>query len=456
MRSEKRKAHLVDGPVHKLLINMTIPMIFGMLSIIAFNLIDTYFVSKLGTKELAAMSFTFPIVMIVASISLGLGIGASATISRAIGEGNRNKVVRLTTDSLILSFLIVVVFVALGLALMEPTFRLLGAPSHIYPLIKEYMVIWYASVLFLVIPMVGNNAIRATGDTKTASVIMLLAMLMNLILDPLLIFGIGPFPRLELAGAAIATVISRIFSFLLSMYVLYKREKMIEFSYPGIQKMVDSWKQVLYISLSTAGANLIIPISTGIIIRIVADYGPEAVAAFGVASRIDMIALIIVMALHAVIGPFVGQNIGARKFDRLRLGIRYSQQFAIGWGLLMGLILALSGRFIGSLFSDNELVISIIADYLWIVPAGYSLQGVLRLSCQALNVLKKPLHSAVLSSVQAFVIYIPLAWAGSELIGLKGIFGAAAISYILSGIAAYSVLKKMISLVESSMHTAPD
>lgn len=454
IKNNDGRAHLIEGPVHKLLIKMTIPMIFGMLSIIAFNLIDTYFVSMLGTTELAAMSFTFPVVMVVASVSLGLGIGASATISRAIGEGSRNKVVRLTTDSLILSFIIVAIFVFFGLIFMGPTFRLLGAPSHIYPLIKEYMVIWYPGVLFLVIPMVGNNAIRATGDTKTASLIMLIAMLMNLVLDPLLIFGIGPFPRLELAGAAIATVISRVLTFLLSMYVLYWRERMVEFSFPGLQKIIESWKQILYISLPTAGTNIIIPVSAGIVTRIVAGYGPEAVAAFGVASRIDMIALIIVMALHAVIGPFVGQNIGAGRFDRLRLGIRYSQQFAIGWGLLTGIILALSGEFIGSLFSNNDKVVSIIATYLWIVPAGYSLQGVLRLSCQALNVLKRPLYSAALSSAQAFVFYIPMAMAGSQFIGLKGIFAAAAISYILSGIAAYMVLKRKLLHIESTMEAA--
>lgn len=449
MRNNRKKAQLTEGPVHKLLIKMTIPMIFGMLSIIAFNLIDTYFVSMLGTTELAAMSFTFPIVMIMASISLGLGMGASATISRAIGEGNDGKVRRLTTDSLFLSFMIAALLVTMGLVFMEPTFRMLGAPAHIYPLIKEYMVIWYGGVLFLIIPMVGNNAIRATGDTKTASAIMLAAMVMNLVLDPLLIFGIGPFPRLELAGAAIATVISRVMTFVLSLYVLYRREKMITLAFPGIQKIRESWRQILYISLPTAGTNIIIPLSAGIITRIIADYGPEAVAAFGVASRIDMIALIIVMALHAVIGPFVGQNMGARKFDRLRLGIRYSQQFAVFWGLFAGIILAFSGKLIGSLFSNNELVISIIADYLWIVPAGYSLQGVLRLSCQTLNVLKKPFYSAALSSAQAFVFYIPMAWAGSEMVGLKGIFGAAALSYVISGIVAYLVLKRMISLAES-------
>lgn len=450
--SDKRRgsAALIDGPVHSLLIKMTIPMIFGMLSVIGFNLVDTYFVSHLGTTELAAMSFTFPVVMVIASISLGLGVGASASISRAIGEGDHDRVKRLTTDSLFLSFLIVAIFVSAGLLLLEPTFILLGASGRSLPLVIDYMLIWYPGVLFLIIPMVGNNAIRATGDTKTASAIMLMGMLLNLILDPLFIFGLGPFPRLELKGAAIATVIARAFTFALAMYVLYGRKKMITFNYPGMGQIIESWRQILYISLPAAASNIIIPVSIAIITRIIASYGPEAVAAFGVASRIDMFALIIVMALHASLAPFVGQNMGAGRFDRVRLGIRYSQQFALLWGLFVCIVLLFGGRLIASLFSDNEVVISTITVYFWIVPIGYGMQGILRLSCQALNIMRRPFHSALLGSTQAFLLYIPLACLGSEMIGLEGIFAAATISNVLAGIAAYLLLKKVVSTIEET------
>ena len=444
-------AALIDGPVHSLLIKMTIPMIFGMLSVIGFNLIDTYFVSHLGTTHLAAMSFTFPVVMVIASISLGLGIGASASISRAIGEGDHDKVKRLTTDSLFLSFLIVALVVFFGLFTLRPTFTLLGASSKVMPLILDYMLIWYPGVLFLIIPMVGNNAIRATGDTKTASVIMLIGMTLNLLLDPLLIFGLGPFPRLELEGAAIATVIARAFTFAISIYVLYGQKRMITFKYPGMDKILDSWRQILYISLPSAGSNIIIPVAIGIITRMIADYGPEAVAAFGVASRIDMLALIIVMALHASLAPFVGQNMGAGRFDRVRLGIRYAQSFALAWGLFVCIILFIAGRVIASLFSDNELVISTITLYFWIVPIGYGMQGILRLSCQALNIMRRPFHSAMLGSAQAFLLYIPLAYLGSEMIGLEGIFGAAMISNVLAGMAAFLLLKRVVSSIEASV-----
>ncbi len=202
-------ARLIDGPVSETLRRMTIPMIIAIFAMIAFNLTDTYFVSRLGTTPLAAMSFTFPLVFIINTITLGIGSGGGAVIARAIGAGDTDRVRRLTTDLLTLSLLLVAVMVTIGLLTIKPVFTLLGATEETLPLIRQYIAIWYSGVIFVVIPMVGNAAIRATGDTKTPSNIMLFAFGVNLVLDPLLIFGIGPFPRLELAGAAIATDVAR-------------------------------------------------------------------------------------------------------------------------------------------------------------------------------------------------------------------------------------------------------
>jgi putative MATE family efflux protein len=228
------KPKLIDGPVGKTLLNLTIPMVIGIMGIVAFNLVDTYFVGQLGTTELAALSFTFPVVFVIGSIALGLSMGTSAVISRAIGEGDRHKVQRLTTDALMLSLVIVISFAVAGLFTIEPLFKLLGASAEILPLIKRYMTIWYPGMMFVVIPMVGNGAIRASGDTKTPSMIMMAAVVVNLVLDPLLIFGIGPFPRWELEGAAVATVIARAVTMVISIRVLHWREKMISLVPPPL------------------------------------------------------------------------------------------------------------------------------------------------------------------------------------------------------------------------------
>ena len=438
------KAQLIEGPVGKILFNMTVPMIFGMVGMVAFNLVDTFFVGQLGTQELAALSFTFPIIMVIGSLAMGIGVGSSAVISKAIGRGDHHMVQRLTTDSLILSLLLVAFFVIIGMLTIEPLFRLLGATPEIVPLIREYMVIWYPGVLFVIIPMVGNNAIRATGDTKTPSVIMLVAVVVNIVLDPILIFGLGPFPMLGLTGAAIATVLARAITLIVALWVLYYRDRMMTFDIPPVKTIIDSWKSILYIGLPVAATRLLSPIAMGIIIALIATYGHEAVAAFGVGIRIEFLAMTVIFALSTVIGPFVGQNLGAARYDRVKLGVKYSNGFSLIWGVVMFALLAVTARPVASIFNDDPVVISIIMLYLWIVPIGYALFGVFQISTITLNVLNKPVPAAILMVIQMFVLYIPLAYVGSYLFGLTGIFGAIVLAYSLTGIASHFVLKRVL------------
>jgi putative MATE family efflux protein len=294
--NKQQKARLTDGPVVKTLVNLTLPMMVGIIGMVTFNLVDTFFVGRLGTPELAAMSFTFPVILVVSSLAMGLGIGTAAVVSHAIGEGDHHKIQRLTTDGLLLAFLVVTAFSVAGELTIEPLFRGLGADDNTIHLIKKYMSVWYIGVPFVIIPMVGNNAIRATGDTKTPAAIMVVAVIMNLILDPLLIFGIGPFPRLELAGAALATVFARATTLAVSIMVLSRRENMITLKLPGLKEVINSWKQILYIGIPAAATNIILPVSIGIVTRLVSAFGPESVAGFGVASKIEMFALTIIMA----------------------------------------------------------------------------------------------------------------------------------------------------------------
>ena len=445
-----KNAKLIEGSVGKILFNLTIPMIFGMLGMIIFNLVDTYFVGKLGTDELAALSFTFPVVLVIHSLALGLGIGASAIISRAIGEGNDEHVRRFTTDSLILGLGTVLIFVIIGLATIEPLFTLLGASSDMLPLISDYMRIWYVGMIFVIVPMVGNNAIRATGDMRTPALIMIIAAGVNTILDYLLIFGIGPFPRLEIAGAALATVIGRAITFTLATYILIHREKMVSFARTSFKQIWTTWRKVLYIGLPMAGTRIIIPIGMGIITRMLAMYGKEFVAAFGVSTRIEFFAMSVLAALSTVLGPFIGQNLGAGKFDRIKKGVEISNQFAVLYGLIMVVLFMLSSRFLAGLFNDNVVVQQTIVMYLGIVSIGYGFHGMLLLSVSALNVLHKPIHAALLSLFQMFVLFVPMAIAGSHFFGVKGIFGALALAYIFSGLGGRWVLSGMIKKLSHS------
>lgn len=432
----ERKAKLTEGPVGRKLLFLTIPMVMGIFAMVAFNLADTYFVARLGTKELAAMSFTFPVVMLIHSIALGLGIGTSSVVSRAIGEGDHHKVQMLTTHSLLLAFCLVAFLVTVGLVTINPLFTLLGATPDILPLIREYMRIWYVGMVFVTVPMVGNNAIRASGDTKTPSLIMMTAAGINVVLDPLLIFGLAGFPRLELAGAALATVFGRATTLVLSLSILHFREKMVDFSLRAIHNVRDSWKKVLYISVPSAATNVLIPLSMGVIVRMVAQFGTAAVAAVGAGTRVESFALMVILALGASLIPFIGQNWGAGKFDRVHLAQTYSNRFTFWWGLLCVIVFLLIAAPIARLFSQDPDVVDGIINYLWIVPVGYGLQGISLLVSASFNAVNRPLAAASLSLIRMFVLYIPLAYFGGQLFGLRGLFAGISLANVIAGIIA--------------------
>lgn len=427
---------LTEGRVSSQLVKLTLPMIWGSFTVIAFNLADTYFVSRLGTAELAAMTFTFPVVLLLGNLAMGLGIGVSSVVSRAVGTGASTLVKRLTMASLTLSVVVVGIFAFTGLGTINSLFTLLGVEPEILPLVREYMQIWYLGMVFLVIPMVGNSIIRATGDAQTPSLIMTMAAFLNILLDPLLIFGWGPIPALELQGAALATVIARAMTLVASLLVLGLRERLLLYYLPSLQEAREHWWRILQIGFPAALNRAIVPLSMGFITSIVATYGPAAIAGFGIALRVESFALIVPMALPASLGPFVGQNWGAQKYDRIRQALKLSFGFSLIFGGFLALSLALSADWIATLFNSDSAVIAVVTTYLVIAPIGYGAAAVLFTASSVSNALGRPLPAVAMSLIQMLVFYVPLAYLGSWLIGLRGIFIAACLSNLIVGLGA--------------------
>ncbi|MGO2168146.1 MATE family efflux transporter, partial [Pseudoalteromonas sp.] len=183
---------LLNDPILPTLKKMTIPMIFGMITLMMFNLVDTFFIGLLGTKPLAAVSFTFPVTFTVISLAIGLGIGTSAVIGRALGSNKLDEARFDGSIALMIAIVMVCILSFSGYLFIEPIFKLLGAGEQVLPLIHDYMSIWFIGSIFLITPMVGNSVLRASGDTTTPSVVMGGAGLINAFLDPMLIFGFGP------------------------------------------------------------------------------------------------------------------------------------------------------------------------------------------------------------------------------------------------------------------------
>ena len=439
-----RRAKLTSGKILPQLIRLTIPMMAGMVGMVVFNLVDTFYIGQLGAEQLAAMGYTFPVVMFITSISIGLGMGASAVISNEIGKGSIEKVRHLATNSLLLGLPVVALFALAGLLTIDPLFRLLGADGVTLSYIKQYMEIWYLGVPFVVIPMIGNNIIRATGDMKTPGLIMLSIAILNCILDPLLIFGIGPFPRMGIAGGAIATLFTRAVGMSLAFTVLVKKEKIIRFVVPKARELIESWKKILFIGIPAGLAKLIIPLSMGMVTRIVSEYGNNAVAGFGVATRLEALAMMLLMALSTVLVPFTGQNIGAGRRDRVLKALKVSYIFSLVWGGIMFVLFLLTGKFMAGLFNESPDIVSTVVVYLNIVSISYGFQGILIVSSAVLNGKRKPIHSAFLSLSRMFVLYVPLAVIGSKLFALKGIFIGASIANFAAGVLSLYIVYRQV------------
>ena len=443
--NNKHSFNLSEGSIQKSLIRMTTPMIIGMFMLFTFSLVDTLFISFLGTEALAAISFTFPVTFTIMSLAIGLGIGASAVVGKYLGLSEYKKAKEASTVINYISLLLATIVVAICWFFMDSIFNLMGARESLMPAIREYMVVWLPGSIMVVCIMTGNSILRACGDTKTPSILMAAAGLINAILDPIFIFGLGPIPAMGIQGAAWATVIAWGVSYSYLMYILVIQKELVSGSLPSRPVMLSSGREMLCIGVPAAGANMMTPLAAGIMTAIAASFGDEAVAAFGVGARLEPMATLVVLAMSSALPPLISQNFGAGKIDRVEEAYRLSIKFIAGWQMLVYIVLALGAGVIASTFSDDPGVIETIKLFLWILPLGYGLQGIVILTNSSLNALHRPMSALYLSSARFFVFYVPLAYVGSQWFGLAGFFGGALCGNFLMAAISLRSFNKAIS-----------
>lgn len=445
LQSQERKNNLTSGDIGPTLKRMTIPMILGMVMMMSFGLIDTFFVSLLGTDQLAAISFTFPVTFTVISLNIGLGIGTSAIIGKLQGSGEIKASQQHATGALTLSFLLVGILAVLGFVFIEPVFHLLNATDNLMPYIHDYMGIWYASSVFLALPMVGNSVLRACGDTRTPSIIMAAGGGLNALLDPLFIFGWGPIPAMGIQGAALATFIAWFVGASWILYLLAVQRKLILPRLLTMPEMKESSRDILRIGLPAAGANMLTPVAGGVMTAVVAGYGAEAVAAWGVGNRLESIASIVILALSMTLPPFISQNVGANNYKRVIDAYKITLKFILFWQLAVFLLMFLFSSWIAAAFAKEQEVAELITLFLMIVPLGYGMQGVIILTNSSLNAMHRPMSALVLSVIRLFVFFVPVSVAGSLLFDLKGLFWGTVVANVCMASVSFIVFRRALA-----------
>ncbi len=401
----------------------------------SMNLVDTWYVGHLGPDPLAAMGFTIPVVSILLSLAFGIGIGSSSLISRAIGAGQTKTVRLYATQSLLIGLVIAASFAVIGYHNITPIFQTLGAPDHLMPLIREFMDIWFLGSFIVVIPMVGNSALRAAGNTTIPGIIMMVVAVVNIILDPILIFGYFGLPAMGLAGAAIATVISYSFALFIGMYLLTIKLRFLSLG-DCKGRIMQSWIDILRLAIPAIGTNLIAPLSVAFATWLVAAHGTDAVAGFGVASRIESLCLVVIMAMSSIMGPFVGQNWGAGRHDRVALGLILTRRFSLSFCFGATLVLMMFSEEISRLFTQDQNVVDASSHYLFAVPWSYFFLAVIMITSSSYNGMGKPVPSLLMSFMRLIGLFVPIAYLGSIYFGLDGIYAGAALSNFIVGLGA--------------------
>ncbi|MCT4597214.1 MAG: MATE family efflux transporter [Vallitalea sp.] len=406
---------LTKGDIDKHLIKLALPGIGGGLMFTMFNITDTYFVGKLGTESLAAMGFTFPIVMLASAIAMGISAGAASVLSRAAGKNDRYLMKRTATDGILLSIIVVLLFSVIGILTMDIVFPLLGADELTLPIVKEYMIVWYSCSVVVLMPPISDASMRAVGDTFRPFIVMSVCAVMNIILDPILIFGWFGFPALGVKGAAIATVISRFGGMLTTLYFVHSHHKLIEFKIPKFNEITESWKNILCVGIPAICIAIFPQLLRSMLTSQAASTGGVvAVAAIAVGSRIEGFAYIVTQAIGTSLVPVIGQNWGAKCIDRVSHTRKLINKHAILLGIIIMTIMTVIAEPTIKLFTKDADVITYTVRYIRILMIGAIGLNLYSWNCQALNSVGKATWSLVINGGGTVIFMIPLLYLGSK------------------------------------------
>ncbi len=441
---------LLKDKTSKVLTSMSVPISLGMLSTFLFQVIDTYFVGKLGPDALAALSFSSTVYFLVVGLFMGLSVGVSIIIGTAKGAGNTEKVNQTSLIALLLSFLLALFLSGAMIYYVEPIFITMGASSTVLPLVKLYIAPIFYGMPLLTIGLMAGGILRATGNVKKPEIVMGLAGVVNLVLDYALIFGAYGFPEMGISGAAWATFSSWVFV-IIGMLVLLVKDRLLKVSLTALlSKGIATIKEIFTLGLPTIVTQIVGPLTTTFLVFLFAKQNSEAVAAYGVASRIEMLLLIGILGVSTAITPFIAQNLGAKATQRIDESIAYGGRASTYLGALICLLLFLFIKPIAAIFSDDIIVVDTTATYFYWVSISYIFYGLFIITSSIFNGLKLPVNSLKIMVQKSLLFTVPLSFIGS-FFGVEGIFIGISVSNILGGLLATYYIRKHFKEIGSPM-----
>ena len=399
--------NLIKDSISSLLKKIAFPASVATLFQTLFNIVDTYFAGKISSDALSALAKSFPIYFILIAASVGVTVGGTSLIANSIGEKNRENILRYFGQTIIYGIILSILVTIVGLLFASEIFALMGSTSKVINLGLKYTdVIFSGSVIFISVVAL-NSLLHAEGDTKTFRNVLILSFFLNIILNPLFIFGYGPIPAMGMTGIGVATIICQIVAFLLLLKKIIKSKTIknisLKYFYPNFTFLV----KIFYQSAPISAALFMISIGNFIILAYISKFGEPAVAGYGSAARFEQILLLPVLGLNTAIISIVGQNFGAKEY--LRVKQSYYQAIAYGTIIMViaGSIIFLSADKIVSIFTNDVVVISYGTTYLKISALIFPAYPIYFISNGFFMALKKSSYAMNLNIVRNVLLPIP-------------------------------------------------
>lgn len=443
---EKRipKTTATEGSILKSLLSVSLPIILANILQTMYQLIDTFWLGRLGANAVAAVSISFPILFLVLSLGGGLTLAGTVIVAQYKGAGRQDQVNYSSSQTVIVIFLLSVLLSIFSYLMSEPLMKIIGAGPEIMDDSVAYFRISSIGFVFLFMFFVFQSLMRGIGNVLLPMYIVIGTVFLNLVLDPLFIFGFGPIPPYGVAGAAVASVVTQGISAVAGIWILFKGEKGIKISRIEMSLSREWIGRLFRLGLPASMEQSARAAAMTMMVIIVASFGSEIVAAYGVGAR--MLSLVVVPALGLSIGTttLVGQNIGAGQIKRAEKAANLSNKIAFFGLTLVGLIMFLIAEPLTALFIPNDP--QVIRDgslFIKIMAPAFGLMGVQQVLNGTFNGAGFTKASMLISILSLWVIRFPLAYVLSynTALGHIGIWLAFPISNLVAAIVAFTYYK---------------
>lgn len=431
-------------PIPKLLINISLPMMASMLVQALYNIVDSIFVGMISEDALSAVSYAFPIQNLMIALSVGTGVGVNALVSRHLGEKDFKKANKVATNGLVLSLITSVIFSMIVLIFSARFFKFFTDNEQIVRYGTQYAKIVGGICYSLFIQAFLEKMLQSTGRTKLSMITQMVGAVTNIILDPIMIFGMFGLPRMEVAGAAIATVIGQTVAACLAVYMNINKNKELSISirkYPPSMKVIGN---IYGIGLPTIVMMAVSSVMNFGMNKVLGTFSDTAVAVFGAYYKLQSFIFMPVLGLNNGMLPIVAYNYGARRPDRIKevlaLGIKVAAAImAVGVMLFVFVPAPLLGMFSAS---EQMLVIGVPA--LRIISAHFIIAAFCIICVSTFQALGHGMLSLIVSASRQLLVLLPVAFIFGSLFGLNSVWWAFPIAELVSATLCFIFLKKML------------